>query len=77
MNTDQFRSRNAPLPRSLNVSDKSEQRWKVAHDVAQRLAELDYDYALTKIAKYSPEMRPMLRLRLDAQHRRAAEWLSS
>jgi hypothetical protein len=77
MNTDQYRQRNAPLPRSLHVSEKSAERWRVAHDVAQRLAELDYNYALTKIAKYSPEMRPMIRLRLDAQHGRNAEWLGS
>jgi hypothetical protein len=74
MDTSQFRRRAAPLPRSLNVSPKSDERWRVAHSIAQRLADLDYNYALTKIGKYSPEMRPMIRLRLDAQRRFAAEW---
>jgi hypothetical protein len=76
MDTTAFRSRNAPLPPTLNVSPRSLDRWRVAHDVAQRLAVLDYEFALTKIALYSAEMRPMVRLRLDAQHHRAADWLT-
>jgi len=76
MDTAIYRLRNAPLPRSLAVGEKSAERWRVAHDVAQRLAELDYNYALTKIAKYSAEMRPMIRLRLDAQRHFSAEWFT-
>ena len=77
MDTAAFRVRNAPLPRALNVSPKSLDRWRVAHDVAQRLAALPYDYALTKITKHTPEMRAMIRLRLDAQHFRRADWLAT
>ncbi len=71
-----FRIRNAPLPRVLNVSPKSLDRWRVAHDVAHRLAVLPYDYAMTKLTKHTPEMRAMIRLRLDAQHGRRADWLA-
>jgi hypothetical protein len=76
MDAERYRSRNAPLPRSLAVSEKSVERWRVAHDIAQRLAELEYNRALTIIARYSLEMRPMIRLRLDAQHRRTAHWFN-
>jgi hypothetical protein len=72
-----FRSPHAPLPAVLNVSLKSVDRWRVAHGVAQRLAELPYDYALTKLAKYTPEMARMVRLRLDAFTGRRADWLAT
>ncbi len=77
MDTAAFRVRNAPLPAALNVSTRSLDRWRVAHDVAHRLAELPYDYALTKLTKHTPEMRAMIRLRLDAQHGRRADWLTN
>lgn len=77
MDTAAFRVRNAPLPPVLNVSPQSLARWRVAHDVAYRLAVLDYEYALTKLAKHTPEMRALVRLRLDAQHGRRADWLAA
>lgn len=76
MDTAAFRIRDAPLPSALNVGPRSLDRWRVAHDVAQRLAVLPYDYALTKLTKHTPEMRSMIRLRLDAQHGRSADWLA-
>ncbi len=75
MDTAAYRSINAPLPPALNVSPKSLDRWRVAHGVASRLAVLPYDYALTKLAKHTPEMRALVRLRLDAFHGRRADWL--
>lgn len=77
MDTAAYRVRNAPLPRALNLSPRSLDRWRVAHDVAQRLAALPYDYALTKLTKHTAEMRAMIRLRLDAQHGRPADWLAN
>ncbi len=75
MNSATFRVRNAPLPPVLDVSPQSRARWLVAHDVAQRLGELPYDYALTKIAKHTREFGRMVRIRLDAIHGRPSDWL--
>jgi hypothetical protein len=75
MDTAPYRGRSAPLPPVLNVSPRSHERWRVAHDVAQRLAVLDYDYALSKLTRHTAEMRAMIRLRLDALHGRRADWL--
>jgi hypothetical protein len=75
MDTAPFRVRSAPLPPILNVSPKSVDRWRVAHDVANRFVDLPYDRALTQLAKFTPEMRAMVRLRLDAFHGRRADWL--
>ena len=77
MDTAAYRSPNAPLPPVLNVSPKSVDRWRVAHGVASQLMDLGYGYdaALRKLAKHTPEMARMVRLRLDAFHGRRADWL--
>jgi hypothetical protein len=73
MDTAIYRVRNAPLPRSLNVSPKSRDRWLIAHDTAQRLMAMSYEYAVRKVQRFDPEYRAMVMLRLAAQHGRPSE----